>query len=328
MTRRGGRRDFLFDDLVNLSPIDIENIHLKLKKNFATKEAIREEKQAERKQLLDFVKELRNLLLAPSRGPEISELISKLQIEQSNKNAAEKLRDEINERVPPKQNQIIKSLKDRHKLLWTISNKMIEIPSLEEEIELFESFFEYQAMYEVKIQATEQEEIWREASKQIKKIFDAIKKFELEGIDETKLLQLKEQFPEQNIIGWETVEIASNQIAELEKWSEEWRRDKRSEHKEIQRIEAFLRITEEEKRKESLKIKSEEIREKVETGGTLSLDDLSALISTGEISKISEPKIKNTAKDKTNKKVKKQKSSTKRGALRSKKESSKHGGND
>ena len=40
--------------------------------------------------------------------------------------------------------------------------------------------------------------------------------------------------------------------------------------------------------KESLKIKSEEIREKAETGGTLTLDDLSALISTGEIGKITE----------------------------------------
>ena len=302
MARRGGkRRDFLFDDLVNLSPDEIENMHFRLKKNFATKEGIREEKQAERKQLLDFVRDLRNLLLSPSRNPEISELISKLQIAQSNKNAAEKLRDDFNLRVPPKQNQIIKSLKDRHKLLWAISNKMIEIPTLEEEIELFESFFEYQAMYEVKIQATEQEEIWREASKQIKKIFDAIKKFELEGIDETKFSELIEKFPEQNIIGWETVEIASNQIAELEKWSEEWRRDKRSEHKEIQRIEAFLRIIEEEKKEESLKIKSEEIREKAETGGTLSLDDLSALISTGDISKISEPKIKSTAEDKADK---------------------------
>ena len=302
MARRGGkRRDFLFDDLVNLSPDEIENMHFRLKKNFATKEGIREEKQAERKQLLDFVRDLRNLLLSPSRNPEISELISKLQIAQSNKNAAEKLRDDFNLRVPPKQNQIIKSLKDRHKLLWTISNKMIEIPSLEEEIELFESFFEYQAMYEVKIQATEQEEIWRESSKQIKKIFDTIKKFGLQDIDETKFSELKEQYSNQNIVGWETVEIASNQIAELEKWSEEWRRDKRSEHKEIQRIEAFLRIIEEEKKEESLKIKSEEIREKAETGGTLSLDDLSALISTGDISKISEPKIKSTAEDKADK---------------------------
>ena len=302
MARRGGkRRDFLFDDLVNLSPDEIENMHFRLKKNFATKEGIREEKQAERKQLLDFVRDLRNLLLSPSRNPEISELISKLQIAQSNKNAAEKLRDDFNLRVPPKQNQIIKSLKDRHKLLWTISNKMIEIPTLEEEIQLFESFFEYQAMYEVKIQATEQEEIWRESSKQIKKIFDTIKKFGLQDIDETKFSELKEQYSNQNIVGWETVEIASNQIAELEKWSEEWRRDKRSEHKEIQRIEAFLRIIEEEKKEESLKIKSEEIREKAETGGTLSLDDLSALISTGDISKISEPKIKSTAEDKADK---------------------------
>ena len=67
------------------------------------------------------------------------------------------------------------------------------------------------------------------------------------------------------------------------------------------------------------KIKSEEIREKAETGGTLSLDDLSALISTGEIGKITKnnQEIEKNDKPKRIKKSRKKRSNAKRGKPRS-----------
>ena len=82
--------------------------------------------------------------------------------------------------------------------------------------------------------------------------------------------------------------------------------------------------------KESLKIKSEEIREKAETGGTLSLDDLSALISTGEIGKITEKnqEIEKNDKLQRNKKSRKKRSNAKRGKPRSTKKMEKEDGNN
>ena len=77
------------------------------------------------------------------RNPEISELVSRLKIAQNNRDNAKKLRADFDKRVPPSPKDIIESLKQRHKPLWTISNRIQEIPTLKEEIDLFESYFEY-----------------------------------------------------------------------------------------------------------------------------------------------------------------------------------------
>ena len=74
---------------------------------------------------------------------------------QNQRHEAQNFRDEANRRVPPVLDQIIDSLKHRHRLLTTMMNDLNEMPSLENEIKLFQSFLEYQAMYEVKTQSME-----------------------------------------------------------------------------------------------------------------------------------------------------------------------------
>jgi hypothetical protein len=325
---RKGKREFLFDDLVVLPTNEINSSRTQIKQTLSKKEEEHEEFQCERKELVEFVKKVREVLMGP-RNPEISELVSRLKIAQISRDNAKKLRVDYDKKVPPSPEDIIQSLKQRHKPLWTISNRIQEIPSLKEEIDLFESYFEYQAMYQIAIKSDEQQQILLEAYKEIKNTMKAIRKFDLEDIDDNEFSKIQEKYPNKKI-GWESVDYASKKISEIDDWCQNWIKEKRTLYKEIQRLEAYLRIRGKEAEKESLKIKSEEIREKAETGGTLSLDDLSALISTGEIGKITEKnqEIEKNDNLKRNKKSRKKRSNAKRGKPRSTKKMEKEDGNN
>ena len=325
---RKGRREFLFDDLMSLSTSEINSSRTQLKEKLAKKEDEHEQFQRERKELVEFVKKVRGVLMGP-RNPEISELVSRLKIAQTSRDKAKKLRADFDKRVPPSPDDIVQSLKQRHKPLWTISNRIQEIPSLKEEIDLFETYFEYQAMYEVAVKSDEQQQILLDAYKEIKNTMKAIKKFDLKDIDDNEFSKIQEKYPEKNI-GWESVDSSSKKISEIDDWCQNWIKEKRTLYKEVQRLEAYLRIRGKEAEKESLKIKSEEIREKAETGGTLSLDDLSALISTGEIGKITESNqdTEKNDKHKRNKKTRNRRSNAKRGKPRSTKRTHKEDGNE
>ena len=325
---RKGKREFLFDDLVVLPTNEINSSRTQVKQTLSKKEEEHEQFQRERKELVEFVKKVRGVLMGP-RNPEISELVSRLKIAQISRDNAKKLRVDYDKKVPPSPEDIIQSLKQRHKPLWTISNRIQEIPSLKEEIDLFESYFEYQAMYQIAIKSDEQQQILLEAYKEIKNTMKAIRKFDLEDIDDNEFSKIQEKYPNEKI-GWESVDYASKKISEIDDWCQNWIKEKRTLYKEIQRLEAYLRIRGKEAEKESLKIKSEEIREKAETGGTLSLDDLSALISTGEIGKITKnnQEIEKNGKPKRIKKSKKKRSNAKRGKPRSTKKVEKEDGNN
>ena len=194
---------------------------------------------------------------------------------------------------------------------------------------MFESYFEYQAMYDIAVKSDEQQQILLDAYKEIKNTMKSIRKFDLKDIDDNEFSKIQQAYPEENI-GWESVDTSSKKISEIDDWSQNWIKEKRTLYKEIQRLEAYLRIRGKEAEKASLKIKSEEIREKAETGGTLSLDDLSALISTGDIGKITESnqEIEGKNKQKRNKRTRVRRSNTKRGKPRSTKRTHIEDGNE
>jgi len=316
-TGRRKERDFLYDDLIDLSTDEIYAIHAEIKEKIAAKVKEHDKIQQERKELEDFIKEVRSILMSP-RSPEINDLISRLNIARINRENAEKLRNELDTRVPPSPSDIIESLKQRHKLLWTISNRIQENPTLDEEIELFESYFEYQAMYEVAIQSDEQQKIWTQSINEKNSVMKELRKHDLKNIDNQKINQLRDKYPHK-VIGWKSVEESSKQIIVLDNWSQRWKVERRSLVMEIMRLESFLSIEGRKEKKKNLKIKSGEVLEKAETGESLTLDDLSALISTGDIGKITKKKQNNTNREKRNKKSKKRRSKTKRGHTRSKK---------
>ena len=325
---RRKQRDFLYDDLIDLSTDEIYAIHAEIKNKIAAKVKEHDKIQQERQELVEFNEEVRSILMSP-RSPEINDLISRLNIARINRQNAEKLRNELDSRVPPSPNDIIESLKQRHKLLWTISNRIQENPTLDEEIELFESYFEYQAMYEVAIESDKQQKIWTQSINEKNSVMKELRIHDLNDIDNKKINQLRDKYPKK-VIGWKGVEESSKQIIELDEWSQSWKIERRSLVMEIMRLESFLSIEGRKAKKKNLKIKSGEVLEKAETGESLTLDDLSALISTGDIGKITTNKQNKTAQEtkNRNKKSKKRRSKTKRGHTRSKNRTLEEDGNE
>jgi len=326
---RKKQRDFLYDDLIDLSTDEIYAIHGEIKDKIAAKVKEHDKIQQERNELVEFNEDVRSILMSP-RSPEINELISRLNIARINRENAEKRRNELDLRVPPSPNDIIESLKQRHKLLWGANlNRLQENPTLDEEIDLFESYFEYQAMYEVAIQSDEQQKIWIQSINEKNSVMKELRIHDLKDIDNQKISQLKDKYPNK-VIGWKSVEESSKRIMELEQRSQSWRNERRSLVMEMMRIESFLSIEGKKTKKKNLKIKSGEVLEKAETGESLTLDDLSALISTGDIGKITKNKQNKTGRETKNgnKKSKRRRSKTKRGNTRSKNRTREEDGND
>ena len=113
---RKGRREFLFDDLTELPTQQIISTVNQIKAKLSKKEGEHDQFQHERKALVEFVKKVRGVLMGP-RNPEISKLVSRLKRAQTNRDKAKKLSVEYDKRVPPSPEDIIESLKQRHKQL-------------------------------------------------------------------------------------------------------------------------------------------------------------------------------------------------------------------
>ena len=136
--KKSKKRTYLFDDLEGKSKQEIIEIRSDTKDALQTANLQRVELQKERNQLVEIVQEMRKTF--KGRSKERGELLARLKKAQSERNHAQKNRDDADERVPPSPDDIESSLKQRHKPLSTIMNDLREMPTLKREIALFESF--------------------------------------------------------------------------------------------------------------------------------------------------------------------------------------------
>ena len=309
------KRKFLFDDLQGMTINQVKTTISDIKKAFKTSSKERENLQNERSELVQFITELRQTLMSPTTE-EKKILLARLRNAQSERDEAQKLRDDATKRVPVSSEDIIKSLKQRHKPLTTIMNRLQEMPSLREEIYLFESYFEYQAMYEVALFSDEQHSRLLKAYSEIRTVMKELRKLDNDS-DGTSITELKSKYPHKERLGWKELDHSSSRITEIDKILKTRRTEMRSLSNEIKRLEAFIRF-EERSAKEEL-FNPEEIREKAESGESLTLQDLSTLISSGEIGKITKginEKTKSSSKNNESKKTKRRRTSPRRGKSR------------
>ncbi len=318
--KRGGKgkhkKTFLFDDLEGKSKHIIIEMRSDTKDALQTAGEQRVNLQKERSQLVEIVKEMRGAF--KGRSKERGELLRRLKKAQAERNEAQKQRDDADERVPPSPDDIESSLKQRHKPLSTMMNDLREMPNLRQEISLLESFFEYQAMYEIAKFSNEQHQKMKNAIKEIKTVMQEFKKLDEKTEEENAKIESKSEETDTEIsgIGWNEIERISSRINEIDKKRKKIKQEIGTLTNELHRLEAFMRM-ENDAAKAKL-INPEEIREKAVTGGTLSLQDLSTLISTGGIESLSE-KPKGDGGDSTSKEQKKKtrrRSSAQRGKAR------------
>lgn len=312
-TGPGKRRSDLFKDLENLSLHRIEDMLRDVKSDIRSTEAQSESLRNERRQLIDIVTSLRESL---KKGSEDSEEKRKLRKQlstfQNQRHEAQKFRDDANQRVPPTLTQILDSLKHRHRLLTTIMNDLNEMPTLEDEILIFQSFLEYQAMYEVKTQSMEAHKRMITAIEGIRSIMKQFKEIDGRGDERKKNLAESTTNIEEDDVGWPEVRRISSRIEHIDRMHRECRSDRGKLIRERGRLQAFLKIREGKRAVDH--INPEDVKEKAASGGTLSISDLDALLSSGGLSEIGNVEVKETNTDEKRKRKRNRRS----GASRSK----------
>lgn len=317
--RRGGRpgsgddrkRSDLFNDLENLPLHRIEEMLREVQSDIRSTEAQSESLRNERRQLIEIVTSLRESLKKGSEDSEEKRALRKqLSTFQNQRHQEQKFRDEANQRVPPVLDQIIDSLKHRHRLLTTMMNDLNEMPTLEDEIRLFQGFLEYQAMYEVKTQAMEAHKRMIAAIEGIRSIMKQFKEIDTKGEERKKHVAESTPRIEEEDVGWPEVRRISSRIEEIDRMHRECRSDRGKLMRERGRLQAFLKIRESGRGAE--RIDPDEVKEKAASGGTLSISDLDALLSSGGLSEIGKVEVKDSSQDEKRKRKRNRRSGASR----------------
>ena len=284
--KKSKKRTYLFDDLEGKSKQEIIEIRSDTKDALQTANLQRVELQKERNQLVEIVQEMRKTF--KGRSKERGELLARLKKAQSERNHAQKNRDDADERVPPSPDDIESSLKQRHKPLSTIMNDLREMPTLKREITLFESFFEYQEMHKIAIFSNEEHKKMMAAMNEIKEVMKDFKTLDKKTEEQNAQLELtsEEGKTETNKIGWSEIERISSRINDIDAKRKKIKQEIGTLTNELHRIESFQRMQSDAAKR--IELNPEEIRDKAASGGTLSLQDLSTLISSGGLENLNE----------------------------------------
>ena len=315
-TKNSKKRTYLFDDLEGKSKQEIIELRSDTKDALETAYVQRVELQKERNQLGEIVQEMRETFTG--RSKERKGLLDRLKKAQSERDQAQKNRDDADERVPPSPEDIESSLKQRHKPLYTMMNDLREMPTLKREISLFESFFEYQEMYKIAIFSNDEHKKMMAAFEEIKSVMQDFNKLDIKTEEENAKLELNSEGEntESNKVGWREIKRISTRINEIDEKRKKIKQEIGTLTNELHRIESFQRIQSDAARRAELN--PEEIRDKAASGGTLSLQDLSALISSGGLENLNDgEKSDDSGTTKTNQKKKtRRRSNARRGKAR------------
>jgi len=294
--RKGGKKDSnkpgLFHDLEGVEQHLIEEMLREVRTNIRANEQSHSSLKEERRQQLDIVKPMRGALGEMSAAnSEVQTLIKEIRKVRKDGEAARKIRDEINNQVPPMIEQIEENLLRYHGALTEMHNDLVRIPRFSLEREIFQKFFEHQEMHRLKLQsesAHEKQFQCRLRMGEISKKIDSAKA-KHSSAAEDKLADVPHASPDN--AGWKEVKRLSERINEIDSLLDTQRKEIRLMRRERGRLEAYLRLLEKGSvgnRVESLA----DVKERARDGGSLSLGDFDALLSSGGLSSLTEEKPK------------------------------------
>jgi len=259
----------------------IEEMLREVKANLRAMEQQHSSIKDERRQQVEIVTAMRAALRNRSdMSAERRALIDEMTKTRKEAEAARRIRDSINRDIPPLLEQIVEQMHHLHRGLTQMHNDLREIPRFGLEREMFRRFFEHQQMYLRKKKAEDAHQTQRDCSlrmREIGKLLDSSKEAS-EKVVEDGLADVPHANSED--AGWKAVQRISNRIEEIDSLSKEQRRNLRGMRRERGRLEAFLRLQESGRlltREESF----EEVQERALEGGSLTLDDLGALLDRG-----------------------------------------------
>jgi len=278
----------LFDDLFDLATHEIEERVGDLKASMRALEQEHESLKNERASTITLVQSMRGIV-QQSRGmsKERQQLLNKFRSFRDNGRKLREERDEINRNVPPPIEVIEQRLEQTLNRLTTHQNDLARMPNQKFEIRLFSFFFELQAMHAVKQMSHEKHMSYidsiraqEESLKNLDKLAEKKKKVvddsaaELVGSSEMKA-------------DHKEIRRLNDSISTMLESIKSQRSEMRKMRREVGRLDAFLRVRIKEEKSGRRRVRLSEVKQRASAGDTLSIEDLGALLASGNLTDIS-----------------------------------------
>ena len=291
---KGGRRhdSNLFEDLDGVESHVVRERLAQHRAGLRATEQQHDSLQSERKALISTVQLLREAVGKSSGiSRERGKLLKELRDRRKRVDQQRNIRDRINERIAPPSAWIDSLLKKTLKRLTSMPDDLLKMPNLPNEIKQFSFLFELQQMHtQKKLSDAAHDEYVNLMRKQQKTIddLDALKDEREQIASETasgdpRLKEMKVNRKEEKQLNERISGMLGTILAQ--------RDEMKGHRREIGRLEAFLRIrTDAERKGHTVQPRLEDIQKRAATGGALSLEDLSRLISSGGLRDLDSPK--------------------------------------
>ena len=271
--------DGSFQDLEELDGNQIHDFRSELERSLGSLEGERRDLRAERMDLVNRVRTLRNIVgEMEGANSERRGLLRQFHELRKSADSSRNRRDEVNRLIPPPMEVLKEWLSETYRRLTTIDNDLTAVPTLPRELEAFRRFFEIQASISKK---SESEVAHSEYVQKAKEMRNVTSKLD-EGRKEKKELEdqvISESGPEGKANRSEVNKI-SKRITKIDKRMESIDSERKTLRKNLSRIRSYQRVTGGRNRK----VRFSEIKAKAQTGGSLSTVELDALLGSGSLS--------------------------------------------
>jgi len=271
-----------FDDLEEMDHKDIDEMKGDLERELRSVERQHRELRDERRNQVDLVRSLRSAIgeMRSADGARKG-LLREFHSARKLAEEARRRRDSVNSCIPPPADVLAEWLRETHRRLVTIDNDLTAVPTLARELDSFGRFFELQAAI---VRKRNSEKAHSEYVTQVKKMrevttkLDATRKSGKDKVDDA----LGETELDSGSISRRDIRKTSSRIDKIDKRLDGLSSERKNIRRRLGRIKAYLKIT----LRGGRAIRLADVKDRVQSGGSLDASELDALLRSGGLSEI------------------------------------------
>ena len=271
-----------FDDLEEMDHKDIDEMKGDLERELRSVERQHRELRDERRNQVDLVRSLRSAIgeMRSADGARKG-LLREFHSARKLAEEARHSRDSVNSCIPPPADVLAEWLRETHRRLVTIDNDLTAVPTLARELDSFGRFFELQAAI---VRKRNSEKAHSEYVTQVKKMrevttkLDATKKSGKDKVDDA----LGETELDSGSISRRDIRKTSSRIDKIDKRLDGLSSERKNIRRRLGRIKAYLKVT----LRGGRAIRLADVKDRVQSGGSLDASELDALLRSGGLSEI------------------------------------------
>ena len=288
-------------DLKNMEFEEIIQLKKEIQRDIESNEKRFKEYLEDRRNQIDIVKTLREMMKeVDSMDEERRELLNEFNGYRKKSEDLKKIRDLVNELIPPPSEILEKWIIKSYENLTTINNDLTTVPTLEREQDLFKKFFELQVCIKSK---RESEKAHIEYIENITKLREVAKKLDSQREEKEKNISEMENNPESKgkIVTRKEIKKISKKISSIDKKLDELKLERNDLKSNLVKIKKILK----KKNLSNKKISLSKVKSKINEGGVLDASEFDVLLDHGALDSIKSNKAKKSdSKNKGNKKRK------------------------